>query len=197
MTKPFAGAADQNKAPILTVLQTELLDGQTVLELGSGTGQHACYFAAEMPDLIWYPTELGNQLAGISAWIADSGCENIRPPRELDVSTYPWPDLEADVCYSCNTFHIISLEAVRSTFRGCASVLAGGGKLIVYGPFSEKGVHQGEGNARFDNMLSASDPKSGIRDLIELDGFATEFGFMSARQYSMPVNNQVLVWDKV
>lgn len=195
MNKPFASAADQNKRPILEVLQRELIGPLKVLEFGSGTGQHACHFCAALPELNWQPSDLADCQAGIRQWIADSGCPNINAPLEFNVLEQPWPAESADVCYTANTFHIVSETAVDAMFSASASLLTPAGRLIVYGPFAINGKHTSRGNEQFDAMLRSGNPDSGIRDLTVLNAIATAIGFKEARVHQMPVNNLLLIWE--
>jgi len=194
MSKPFSPSADRNKHPLLIELSSELTSDELVLEIGSGTGQHACFFTDQLSGIYWQPTELAASLPAIHAWISEHNHPNILPPLELDV-TKPWPELHAQVCFTCNTFHIVSIEAVQSIFAGCQQVLRPGGKLLVYGPFSLNGKHTSLSNEQFDQQLRASDPKSGIRDLLELDTMAKSAGFLPCRYNQMPANNLFVVWE--
>jgi len=196
MNKPFAEAAEQNKDPILQVIKKELEAGQTVLELGSGTGQHAVWFASQISGITWQPTDLAPNLAGIQQWVDESALPNVATPLALDVGVLPWPVKAADACYSCNTFHIVSTENVEAIFTGAAQVLSPDGKLIVYGPFSHAGKHQSESNERFDRHLRASDINAGVRDLYDLNLLAVQQGFREARIIPMPVNNQIAIWER-
>jgi len=195
MNKPFAPSAERNKDSILGVLKSELLASQTVLEIGSGTGQHACHFAQALPDVVWQPSELAANIPVINSWLGEHDFNNVPQPVELDVNEHPWPVASADVCFTCNTFHIVSTDSVRSIFQGCQSVLGGAGKLIVYGPFIINGEHTSASNEEFDQWLKQSDPASGVRDLTELDDVAAQFGFTVCRRIEMPANNFIVVWE--
>jgi len=195
MIKPAAPSAERNKDPILDVLRNELADQQTILEIGSGTGQHACYFGAALVDVVWQPTELEENIQTIESWLAEYKLSNVLDPIVLDVDVHPWPVERADVCYTCNTFHIVSEASVRSIFKGCQSVLNPGGKLCVYGPFTVDGEHISPSNEAFDQWLSDSDPASGVRDLGKLNVMAELFGFKAARRMDMPANNFMLIWE--
>jgi len=164
-----------------------------VLELASGTGQHACFFAQAMPQITWQPSDLSDKLDGMQLWIDDSGCDNIESSLVLDVSAAHWPELSVHACYAANTLHIISWDFVKSFFAGCASVLKPGGKVLVYGPYSFNGEHTAPSNQQFDQHLKAQDPKMGIRDMWELDRVAYTAGFAAARLIEMPVNNYIAV----
>lgn len=195
MNKPFSPSADRNKEPILEALRHEVFTNQRVLEIGSGTGQHACFIGAALPGIIWQPTELKQNIPAIEHWINENNIENVLSPKELDVNVCPWPKLKADVCFTCNTFHIISLQSVLHIFQGCKALLENSGKLCVYGPFSINGQHTSDGNVAFDQQLRASNPESGIRDLSVLDDMAQRTGFSAGRTIKMPANNLFVVWD--
>jgi len=199
--KPFAPSADRNKQAILTALQNELSENDLVFEFGSGTGQHICHFAAHLPTIHWQPSDLADKLPGIRQWIEESGCTNILTPIELDLHSMQPPELKADlnvsVCYSANTLHIVSWSLVEKLFIQSAKILAEGGKLCIYGPFSFDGKHTSEGNVQFNQQLRRSDPQSGIRDLTDLDKIARRHSYSSARITPMPANNHLLIWDRL
>jgi len=194
MKSVFSASADRNKAPILRVLESELAPDSKILEIGSGTGQHACYFAKQFPDVTWQPTELEANISHIKDWIAQQGNANILDPLVLDVAHHPWPAFQANVCYTCNTFHIMGIESVHSVFKGCKTVLHDGGKLIVYGPFAIQGKHTSASNQQFDLHLRNQNPLSGIRDLSSLDTTAQQHGFNACRTIEMPSNNLCVIW---
>jgi len=196
MNKPFSPSADRNKDAILQVLKRELAGDEHILEIGSGTGQHACHFAANLPCITWQATELKDNIPAIEFRIKEQNCSNLLDPYELDVDMLPWPANDAHVCYTSNTFHIVSMQSIQSIFEGCKQVLFQSGKLCVYGPFSIHGSHTSEGNKQFDRHLRASDPDSGVRDLQVLDGLAKMAGFCACRYVEMPANNLFVVWDR-
>lgn len=193
----FSDACERNKGPILDVLATELTNSRRVVEIGSGTGQHAVHFAAGLPHLTWQPTDRHEYLASLAARIAEEGPDNLREPVELDVQQDPWPPLEGDVIFSANTLHIMSWREVESFFDGVGRLLANDGLLAVYGPFSYQGRFTSESNARFDCSLRQRDPLSGIRDVEALDRLAVCQGLRRVADYSMPANNQLLIWTRV
>jgi cyclopropane fatty-acyl-phospholipid synthase-like methyltransferase len=195
--KPVADACIENRRPILTVLRQLLAGRRALLEIGSGTGQHAVYFAPEFPDLRWQTSDRSENHAAINAWLADAGAANILPPLPLDV-LQPWPvgPRRFDTVFSANTAHIMSWEAVEAMFRGSASVLHPAGIFILYGPVNYRGRHTTEGNARFDGWLRQRDPQSGIRDIEALQQCAAAHGLLPCHNFSMPANNRILVWRK-
>jgi len=196
MNKPFSPSADRNKQYILEALDRELVGNEFILEIGSGTGQHACHFAANLPNITWQATELKDNIPAIESWIGEHNCLNLPDPYELDVDVLPWPAKNVDVCYTSNTFHIVSMQSIQSIFEGCKQVLSHSGKLCVYGPFSINGAHTSEGNIQFDRQLRTSDPASGVRDLQVLDGLAKRAGFSACRYIELPANNHFVVWDR-
>lgn len=193
--KPFAAAAEENKQPILEVIAPLFQDRRTVLEIGSGTGQHAVFFAARMPHLLWQTSELPANHAGIQAWIADSGVANVLPPLTLDV-TGTWPPGPYDAVFSANTAHILSFDQVAAMFRGVGRVLAPTGLFAIYGPFNYGGRYTSESNARFDQSLRARNPASGLKDVDDLEIMARASGMELSADFAMPVNNRTLVWRR-
>lgn len=194
--KPYSESCDQNKLPILEVLREVLSPRDSVLEIGSGTGQHAVYFASQLPGLSWQPSDRGENLPGIRAWMADAGQSNVREPLELDVLRGAWPDLTVQAVFSANTAHIMSWPAVAAMFQGVGECLDGAGRFCLYGPFSYGGHHTSPSNASFDQWLKARDPQSGVRDFDDLDRLAGKAGMELQQDYEMPVNNRILVWRR-
>ncbi len=195
-SKPYAAACDQNKAPILAVLQEIFSQPGTVLEIGSGTGQHAVHFATHLPHLTWQPTDQVEHLPGIALWLEEAGLDNICPVLELNVIQKPWPVQQADGIFSANTAHIMSWAGVEYLFSGIGRVLVSGGYFCLYGPFNYSGRYTSDSNARFDQMLKTRDPQSGIRDVDDLNQLAEQAGLISVQDYAMPANNRTLVWRR-
>jgi len=196
MRKPFAESSEQNKEPILAVLREIFTAPGRVLEIGSGTGQHAVFFSARLPHLIWQPTELAENLPGILAWMEDAESANIEPPMELNVSWARWPVAAVDGVFSANTVHIMGWPQVEQLFRGVGQALTTDGAFCLYGPFNYGGRYTSGSNARFDAWLKARDPVSGIRDIEALAQLAAQSGLRLACDYPMPANNHTLVWRK-
>lgn len=196
MNKPFAESAVENREPILQVLRDLFRDRKNVIEFGSGTGQHAVYFARAMPHLVWQPTDVISALDGIRAWIKDEGATNLRDPVALDVATDTWPEERYDAAFSANTAHIMSWPEVVALFDGLSNILAPGAFFALYGPFHSGGKPTSESNARFDLWLRARDPNSGVRNFEDLDDLARNAGMHLLNDYAMPVNNRILVWVK-
>lgn len=196
--KPYAAACDENRDPILGVLRGVLPESARVLELGSGTGQHAVYFAAQLPGVRWVCTDLPDQLPGIAAWMAEAALPNLEGPLELDVSSALWAAPgEADAVFSANTAHILHGAGVESMFRGVGRCLAAGAPFILYGPFRYAESHTSESNRRFDAWLKARDPASGVRDAHWLDELAREAGMQWVEDRAMPANNRTLIYRKL
>jgi cyclopropane fatty-acyl-phospholipid synthase-like methyltransferase len=189
-------AADRNKAPILAKLTKEFAHARHILEIGSGTGQHALYFAAHLPHLSWQPTDTGDYLPVLRERVRLEGGVNLRAAIELDVRADPWPVEAVEGIFSANTLHIMSWSSVQDFFRGVAGVLGNPGVLCVYGPFRYGGRYTSESNAVFDEYLRNRNPESGIRDLEAVDGLARQRGLELAADHAMPANNQLLVWKR-
>jgi cyclopropane fatty-acyl-phospholipid synthase-like methyltransferase len=197
--KPYSPAAEENKQPILEALAPRIGAAHAILEIGSGTGQHAVHFARALPDLRWQCSDVGDHLPGIRRWIDESGLPNLPAPLELDVDgdwTTALNGQHYDAVYSANTAHIMSLRQVERMFTGVGALLPAGARLFLYGPFSIDGRHTSASNARFDLSLRQRDPLSGVRDLRELERFADASGLVLEENIAMPVNNRTLVWRR-
>jgi cyclopropane fatty-acyl-phospholipid synthase-like methyltransferase len=190
-------ACERNKGPILAVLAGELDASRAVLEIGSGTGQHAVHFATHLPHLTWQPSDVRAQLPPLIERLAREAPPNVRAPVALDVRDDPWPLASFDAVFSANSLHIMAWSAVREFFRGTGAVLRAGGVLCVYGPVRYRGEYTSESNAQFDLWLKARDPQSGIRDFEALDELALAQGLRLRADHAMPANNQTLVWRRM
>ena len=196
MTYSTSEAAERNKAPILAILSHALAHSRRVLEIGSGTGQHAVHFAAHLPHLTWQPTDRGEYLEGLQARIAREGTSNLRPALDLDVRALPWQVEPVDAVFTANTLHIMSWSAVEDLFRGVGAVLLAPAVLCIYGPFRYNGRYTSPSNAEFDRYLQARDPDSGIRDFTDVNTLSSQQGLHLLADHSMPANNQLLIWHK-
>lgn len=196
MNKPYSESCDQNRDPILSVISPLLKECASVFEIGSGTGQHAIYFAQKMPHLVWHTSDLKENLPGINSWLDDASLPNITNPVELDVSSANWPGEEYDAIFSANTSHIMHWPDVESMFSGCGSILKTGGKFMLYGPFNYDHKYTSESNRRFDQWLKSRDAESGIRDFEALNILAEQAGLMLQNDFEMPANNRLLYWAK-
>ncbi|WP_299585127.1 DUF938 domain-containing protein [uncultured Microbulbifer sp.] len=192
---PDAPACARNRDPILSHLRRLLANSRQVLEVGSGTGQHAVYFAPRLPHLIWQTSERAEILPGVRAWLDSEPAPNLRQPLTLDVDA-EWPELSFDSVFTANTLHIMSRESVQLFFRKLARILQPAGLLVVYGPFKIGGGFIGPTNADFDAQLKARNPNSGLRDLEWLDQLAAEAGMCREEFNYLPANNQLAVWRK-
>lgn len=193
--KPFSQACENNKAPILAVIRDYFADCRQVLEVGSGTGQHAAYFAGKLPPLVWQASDVAANLPGVEAWRAEAGLANQPPAIALDVNR-EWPKQQFDGVFSANTVHIMSWPEVQRCFAGVSQVLKIGGHFCLYGPFNFDGQYTSDSNRQFDAMLRARDPESGIRDFSDLNRLAEQHDMRFVADHPMPANNRVLVWRR-
>lgn len=194
--KQFAPSCDQNKDEILAVLQEALPPSGTVLEIGSGTGQHAVYFAARLPHLSWQPTDLPANLPSIYAWCAEANLANIRPPLALDLLANRWPIESAQAVVCINTTHIVAWPGVENLFAGVGRVLAPGGVLYVYGAYRYATRPLEPSNEKFDLWLKSRDPVSGVRDFEAVNTVAQRNGLQLTEDRAMPGNNRSIWWTK-
>ena len=192
----YSDACERNQDPILAVLRSEFALSRSVLEIGSGTGQHAVYFATHLPQLSWQPTEMPPVSDSLGERIRLAHLPNLRPPLALDVRQLPWPASRADAVFSANTLHIMSWEAVGDFFRGVGAAMASGGVLCVYGPFRYRGEHTSASNVEFDAWLRARDPDSAVRDFEAVDALAHTQRLHLTADHAMPANNRTLVWQR-
>lgn len=197
MTRQFSAACERNREPILAVLREVLPGPGKVLEIGSGTGQHAVYFGDHLPYLTWQPSDLPHNHASINAWLDEAELPNVLRPLALDVTSGDWPAGPFDAVFAANTCHIMAWDEVRAMFAGVARVLRQGGLMCVYGPFNYGGKFTSESNALFDMSLKAQGEQMGIRGFEEVDSVAGENGLGLVKDYEMPAHNRLLVWRKV
>ena len=193
MEKPFAPSCEKNREPILAVLEAYFHDRRAVLEIGSGTGQHAVFFAARFPHLIWQTSDRRENLPGIGAWLDEAALPNTPPPLELDVMQ-AWPAQRYDAVFSANTLHIMSWAAVERLFAGLACVLDEQARVTVYGPFNYGGKFTSESNANFDLWLKEKAAHQGIRDFEKVNELAEKAGLKLLEDRAMPSNNRCLIW---
>jgi len=194
--KPFSQACENNKQPILDVLQRVFKDCKTVLEIGSGTGQHAAFFAEHLPHLYWQTSDLKENHAGIRQWIASTHCSNIGMPIELDVGAQEWQHEAVDGVFTANTLHIMSWLEVQAFFQGLPEVLLPNATLAVYGPFNYNGKFTSDSNRQFNAWLKGQAPHRAIRDFEAVNQLAEAAGLMLVEDNAMPANNRLLVWQK-
>lgn len=196
--KPYAPACDRNRDPILAVLREHFADRSRVLELGSGTGQHAVHFAAAMPHLSWQTSEAQPEhLDGIRMWLDEAGLPNTPPPVALDVTrAEQWPAWQADAVFTANTLHYMPWPSVQALLANLPRVMTRGAKLAVYGPFNIDGHYTSDSNAQFDVWLKQRDPRFAIRELEAVDALAAAQGLRLIEQRPMPANNFCVVWQR-
>jgi cyclopropane fatty-acyl-phospholipid synthase-like methyltransferase len=194
--KPFSAACARNQQPILKVLRQHFAGRRRVLEIGSGTGQHAVFFAAAMPWLSWQASDRAENLPGIRAWLDEAALPNLPAPLELDVNG-PWPAQTFDAVFSANTLHIMGWPEVQRLFAHLPSVMAEDARLAIYGPFSYGGRHTSPSNAAFDAGLRQAGAQMGIRDFEAVDELARGIGLQLLEDRAMPANNRCLVWQRV
>ena len=193
--KPFSEASERNRAPILGVLRRVFGDRTAVLEIGSGSGQHAAYFAPALPHLVWQPSDVAENLPGIRLWREEAQTPGLREPLELDVER-PFPAVEADAVFCANICHILSWPQVERLFAGIGALLPKSGVFALYGPFNYGGKPTSPSNAEFDAWLRSRDPKSGLRDFEAIDALARRHRLMLEEDNAMPANNRLLVFRK-
>lgn len=195
--KPYAASCDENREPILQVLKPRLQPDCRLLEIGSGTGQHAIFMVEAMPGVTWQTSDRSENHDGIRMWLDEAGLENALPPLALDVLSDVWPTTQFDAVFSANTAHIMPVEAVEAMFRGVGNVLRSGGRFFLYGPFMYGGRHTSNSNERFDGWLKSVAPHQGVRDFDWLKKLADQSGLELEEDVEMPVNNRTLIWTKV
>jgi len=201
MNKPFSQACENNKQPILDILSNVFSKSKHVLEIGSGTGQHAVFFGQHLPHLIWQTSDLVNNHQGINAWLAESSLDNVQSPIAIDLND-EWPEFTHtsnkpfDALYTANTLHIISWPLVVKFFAAIANNLASQGIVCIYGPFNYQGQFTSESNANFDIWLKDRDEQSGIRDIEKILILAGAAGLTLSDEHVMPANNRLLVFSK-
>jgi cyclopropane fatty-acyl-phospholipid synthase-like methyltransferase len=194
--KPYSPACERNRDPILAVLRDHFADRLRVLEIGSGTGQHAAYFAAALPHLVWQASDRAENLPGIRAWLEQAGLAGAAPPIELDVRG-DWPAPAFDAAFSANTLHIMGWSEVERLFERLPEVLAADGRLVIYGPFNYGGNFTSHSNAAFDASLRRQTAHMGIRDFEAVDRLAQAAGLRLLEDREMPANNRCLVWERL
>ena len=196
MNKPFSQACENNKDPILSVLKRVFHSPCEVLEIGSGTGQHAVYFAEHLPHVTWQPSDQVVHLPGIDLWINEAKLKNIKAPLALDINQKPWPVSGIDTVFTANTLHILSWESVQVFIESLGEVMCPGAIFCCYGPFNVGGAYTSESNARFDVWLKEQNPLSAIRDLEAVKSLAGDAGIKLKEDIEMPENNKLLIWEK-
>jgi SAM-dependent methyltransferase len=193
--KPFSPACERNREPILAVLRESLAHSRHVLEIGSGTGQHAVHFAGALPHLVWQASDVAEHHPGIRLWLAEAGLPNTPAPLAINVNQ-PFPDGRYDAVFTANTLHIMSWAEVQQLFAALPGRLEPGGRLVVYGPFKHRGQFSTESNAQFDAQLRQGQPHRGIRDFEAVDALAAAAGLRLLEDRAMPANNRCVLWQR-
>lgn len=193
-----APAALRNQAPILEVLRRVLPAQGSVLEIGSGSGQHVASFAAALPGLVWQPSDVAvDNLASIAAWSQEAPRPNLRAPLRLDAARPPWPGVEPasrDAVLCINVIHIAPWAVCQGLLAGAATALKRPGLLVLYGPYRRAGRHTAPSNEAFDRMLQQQDPRFGVRDLVDVAAEAGRYGFRLEEVVETPANNLTAVF---
>jgi cyclopropane fatty-acyl-phospholipid synthase-like methyltransferase len=203
--KPFSPSCERNRDPILAVLRSHFADRRRVLEIGSGTGQHAVHFAAALPHLVWQASDREENLPGIRMWLAEAALSNTPAPLLFDVAAQEKPmsregggsDASTyDAIFSANTLHIMSWAEVEQLFAALPVLTTADAKLVIYGPFNYAGQFTSTSNAAFDQSLRRREPHMGIRDFADVGRLARAAGFVLLEDVAMPANNRCLVWQQ-
>ena len=195
--RQYSPAVARNREPILTVLRRALPRTGVVLEIASGSGEHAVHFARALPSLLWQPSDPDPEArASIAAWRAVEGVTNLLSPLDLDAARLPWPLARAEAVVCCNMIHIAPWEASEGLLAGAGAVLASGSILLLYGPFRRGGAHTAPSNAAFDASLRARDPARGVRDLEQVERSAATAGLALRDIIGMPANNLCVIFER-
>ena len=196
MDKPFSQACENNKQPILQVLGKYFTKAGDVLEIGSGTGQHAVFFAKHLPHLVWHTSDLPMNHSGIQKWLRGAALSNVKSPIELDVNSAFWPVENLRYVFSANTAHIMPAEAVVKMIEGVGRSLIDNGVFCLYGPFNYQGKFTSDSNAAFDRFLKEKAAHKGIRDFEFIQQQANANSLLLEEDVAMPANNRLLIWKK-
>lgn len=196
MNKPYSAACERNSGPILQAITPLLCSSHSLLEIGSGTGQHAVTFARQLPHLQWQTSDRPEYHPGILAWLDEAALPNVLPPLELNIGKSPWPERQFDAVFTANTCHIMAWEEVELMFAGVPSVLNNGGRFFIYGPFNYAGQFTSESNQQFDASLRQQAAHMGIRDIEKIIETANQHGMQLQEDITMPANNRLLVLIK-
>lgn len=195
MEKPYAPACERNREPILQVLRAHFADRHRVLEVGSGTGQHAVFFAAALPHLSWQTSDVAEHLPGIRLWLDEAHLPNTPQPLTFNVNAAVPPG-PYDAVFTANTLHIMGWPEVQRLFAALPRLMSPGALLVVYGPFNYQGRFTSDSNAQFDAQLRQHQPQRGIRDFEAVDALAQAAGLRLIEDRAMPANNRCIVWRR-
>lgn len=195
MKKPFSQACENNKEPIRQVLHNYLQEPGTLLEIGSGTGQHSAHISNHYPQLRWLTSDCAENIPGIQAWVNESNNSNLCSPIELDINQAAWTANKVNYLYSSNTVHIMSWQEVEKLFQFVPYCLEDGGYFFLYGPFNYNGKFTSPSNEQFNHWLKSQAPHRAIRDFEAINALANEQGLLLKCDHEMPANNRLLVWQ--
>lgn len=197
MTKQVWAPPERNKLPIFEVLERVLPASGTLLEIASGTGQHAAYFASRLPSISFLPSDVdATNLTSITAFVEEAALPNLQAPRVIDVCGEVWDAPRVEAIFNANMIHITPWECTEGLLRGAARHLVAGGVLVMYGPYRLHGSHTSDSNAAFDAEMRKRDPRFGVRDLEAVVELAESVGLGFVERVSMPANNQTLVFRR-
>ncbi len=197
MTKPFAPSCERNQTVILNVLQSIIcVKDKHLLEIGSGTGQHAVFMAPYFPQLQWHTSDLEENHAGINMWLDEAKINNIVAPIIYESGKSDFPDIEVDIVFTTNTLHIMSWLNVKILIKQLGDNLKTGAKIIIYGPFNYNGQFTSESNAKFDVWLKKQEPRRGIRNFEDIVQRMADVGIVLKQDIEMPANNRILYFIK-
>ncbi len=194
--KQYSAACERNRDPILLVLRDVFRDTRNVLEIGSGSGQHAIHFGLHLPYLSWQTSDLSHNHESILAWQATAQLSNVFPPFTLDMASPIWPKVAHDAVFSANTCHIMTWQEVENMVAGVGKLLPLGGLFAVYGPFNYNNQFTSQSNANFDANLREFSPHMGLRDFEAMDALAKQANLLLEQDIAMPSNNRLLIWRK-
>ena len=196
MEKPFSQACENNKRPILDVISKHFENSELILEIGTGTAQHALYFAEKLKQLYWQTSDQDEYLEGINLQLNEYRKYNLGRPFSLDVTQSKWEIEHCDGVFSANTSHIMTWGMVEKMFEGVGHILLPKKEFCLYGPFNFNGEYTADSNRNFDAMLHERNPKSGLRNFEDLQKLAESQGLSFVRKYDLPANNNILVWQQ-
>ena len=198
MEKPYSPACERNSGPILEVMKQYITrNDQRLLEIGSGTGQHAVYLAPEFPFLEWHPTDVSANLNGMKLWFKEAGIKNIQMPVRVEIGKDDFPKLKFDIIFTANTFHIMHWKECKTLMKQMGHRLREGSRVMIYGPFKYGGEFTSPSNEEFDKSLKERDPLSGIRSFEDVNNSMAKNGFELLNDFDMPANNQMLVYSRL
>lgn len=198
MEKPFSPACERNKDPILEVMKQFITtEDKRLLEIGSGTGQHAIYLAPHFPFMEWFPSDVAANIPGMQMWFDEAKINNIRPAFKIEIGKNELPKMKFDIVFTANTFHIMHWKECKSLIKMLGGRLREGSRVFIYGPFKYGGEFTSESNAEFDQSIKARDPLSGIRNFEDVNNGMAKNGFDLLNDFDMPANNQMLVFERL